>query len=189
KNVERASVAPNAAISGLSCALLERGQQQGHACDVFDLAVEDAGRSLDALTREPEALVESDRRLVGGIDLELDSADALQFGLAEKRTEKGRAQPPPSVRLQHTHAEYCGVAKALDRLPGDIAPADHLGPCQCDELNDASRGQGAQEGAHFVERGRLNHRDMPTLARNGAEAAPDGVGVCRDAGSDGDVGV
>jgi hypothetical protein len=79
------------------------------------------------------------------------------------------------------------MAKAFDGLPSDIAPADHLGPCQRDELNDAPLGQGAQERPDLFERRRLYHRDMPALARNRIETGPDSVGIGRAAQSDVEV--
>jgi len=54
--------------------------------------------------------------LVGGIDLEFDSIEALQLGLGENCAKEGAAQSPASVRLKQTHAEHTGMAKALDGL-------------------------------------------------------------------------
>ena len=96
---DRAGV-PSARRSSAPCwlaAASKRRQEQSHAENIFCSTVQDSGGTLDTLACEAEAIIEGNGRLIRGVDLELDSAEALRLRFAEHRPEKCAAQPPTPV--------------------------------------------------------------------------------------------
>src|SRR5207244_3896832 len=88
------------------------------------------------------------------------------------------------VAVEHPHAEDAAVLERRARLAPHVAPADDLFIGERDHLRRGGSDAFLDEARHFVERRRLEHRQVALLARYAVERRPEAADVLDRDGND-----
>src|SRR6185503_8249237 len=148
-------------------------KKERHADEVFVLAVLQDGAAVDPLAHEAEALVERDGTGVAGAHAELDAGQPARARGIERCAKQRAADPAAAMRRSHRDPERAGVRarRAIHRQ--HVAPADDLVAGERDESGMALAEVVADEGAHFLERRRLEEDEKAPLARHLVQRRPE----------------
>src|SRR5688572_18513813 len=152
-------------------------KEDGHADEVFVLAVLADRVAVDPFADETEALIEGHDACVGGAHAELDARQTPGPRSLERFAQERGADAPAAVRSGHREPQRAGMSarRAVERQ--HVAPADHLVGGERHECRMALADVVADKSPHLLERRRLEENEIAPLARHVVQRRPEACDV------------